>query len=64
MHCLPGVAKLPPEKVKKIMDVEKELGVVLVAYERPSAFSTLSGAALEKIQSLEKQLGVKLVALD
>jgi len=61
---MPNVAKLPSETVQKIEKVEKDLGVVLVAYEKMPKFSTLKGADLDKIQALEKQLGVKLVAIE
>jgi hypothetical protein len=64
MHCLTSVATLPLEKVQRIEQLEKELGVVLVAYNKPASFSNLSEADLAKVRSLEKQLGVKLVALD
>ena len=62
MKCMPDYAKLEPDTVKKVMDMEKEMGAILIAYEKPPEFTILSGADLEKLQNLEKEMGVKLVA--
>jgi hypothetical protein len=59
---MPDFAKLEPEAVKKVMDAEKDLGALLIAYERPPEFTILSGEDLDKIQKLEKEMGIKLVA--
>ncbi|MFP4169909.1 MAG: hypothetical protein ACLFUV_02645 [Methanomassiliicoccales archaeon] len=64
MKCMPAYAKLEPDAVSKVMDTEKDLGVVLIAYEKPLDYTVLSGEDLERIQELEKDLGVKLVAYD
>ncbi len=62
MKCMPDFAKLQPEAVKKVMNTEKDVGAILIAYEKPPEFTILSGVDLEKLQKLEKEMGVKLVA--
>ena len=64
MRCMPEFAKLGPEAIRKVMDVEEDLGVVLIAYQKPTEFTVLSGSDLEKIQKLEREMGVKLIAID
>ena len=64
MKCIPGYAKMKPEAVKRMMELEKEFGIVLLAYERPAMFATVAAKDLEKMESLEKEMGVKLVAYE
>jgi hypothetical protein len=64
MNCLPTYARIEPKAVEKLMAVEKDLGVLLLAYERPAKFATVTAKDLEKMESLEKEMGVKLVAFE
>ena len=62
MICL-GYAKMSPEKLKKVKALESELGVTLLAFERP-AYSVLEEEDLAKIKDLEDELGLALVAYE
>jgi uncharacterized protein YbaP (TraB family) len=62
MICM-GYASIPPEQVEKMKKLEKEMGVTLLAYAKPT-YSTLKDADLKKIQALEKELGLSLVAYE
>jgi aryl-alcohol dehydrogenase-like predicted oxidoreductase len=62
MICL-GYAKMSPEKMKKVKALESELGVTLLAFEKPT-YSVLEEEDLAKIQDMEKELGLALVAYE
>ena len=62
MICM-GYAKISPEKVEKVKTLESELGVTLLAYEKPT-YSSLKEKDLARIQDLEKELGLALVAYE
>ncbi|OFV67283.1 MAG: hypothetical protein SCAL_001552 [Candidatus Syntrophoarchaeum caldarius] len=55
------VKELTPEEIAAVQELEKELGVVLVAYTR---YADLDEKELEKIQDLEKKLGATLLAFN
>lgn len=63
MKVWPDTAKLNKEKLAKIEKLEKELDVVLVAFQKPTSFADLSPEELNKIQKLEKELGLTLLAM-
>lgn len=48
--------------VKKIKALEKETGMLIMAYATPYATANLSPEQLKEIEALEKQLCVRLVA--
>lgn len=54
-------AKLTDEKIKKIKDLESDLGVYLLAEQK---FKTLSGDDLKTLQDMEKKMGAVLVAYE
>jgi hypothetical protein len=54
-------AKLNDEKIKKIKDLESDLGVYLLAEQR---FKDLSTADLKTLQDMEKKMGAVLVAYE
>ncbi|ADN34875.1 conserved hypothetical protein [Methanolacinia petrolearia DSM 11571] len=54
-------AKLNDEKIKKIKDLESDLGVYLLAEQR---FKDLSAADLKTLQDMEKKMGAVLVAYE
>lgn len=62
MICM-GYASISPGQVEKVKGLEKEMGVTLLAYARPT-YSALKDADLAKIRDLEKELGLSLVAYE
>jgi hypothetical protein len=50
------------EGAKKIQDLERETGTLIMAYATPYVPAELSPEKLAKIQKLEKELCVRLVA--
>lgn len=62
MICM-GYASLSPEQVEKVKNVEKEMGVTLLAYAKPT-YAKLKDADLKRIKDLETDLGLSLVAYE
>ncbi|MDD1666373.1 MAG: hypothetical protein LUQ23_02410 [Methanomicrobiales archaeon] len=62
MEIRPGLAKLTKAQIKKVQDLEEDLGVILVAHERLPALSDLSREELRSLQKTEKEMGLTLVA--
>ncbi|WP_321496083.1 hypothetical protein [uncultured Desulfobacter sp.] len=59
-----SLSNLKDQDVAQIKDLEKELGVTMLAFScHDTKPTTLENATLEKIQALEKNLGVALVAV-
>ncbi len=56
-----NISKLSDEQVQKIMNLENELGVLLVAYDS-SPFADLDSFQVEELQTLERNMGVTLLA--
>jgi len=48
-------------EIKKVHALEKELGVVLIAY-KPLEFADLSATQIKKLQKVEKDIGATVVA--
>jgi molybdopterin-guanine dinucleotide biosynthesis protein A len=63
MKVWPDIAELNKEQVKKIVELEKQLDAVLVAFKKPTTFANLSPEDLKKVQKLEKELGLTLLAM-
>jgi hypothetical protein len=61
MVC-PGYAHLETAKIAEIKKLEEELGVLLLAHERPASVASLSDSDLQQIREIEKKMGVRLVA--
>ena len=57
-------AELKENELKGLKECEDEMGVILVAYERPVLPADISRPKLEKIKLLEKEIGLKLVAYE
>jgi hypothetical protein len=55
-------AWLTPTRLSKVRDLEKRLGVVLLALEPQFSIARLPASQLRRIQEVEKDLGVVLVA--
>lgn len=62
MICM-GYASLSPEQVEKIKQHEKELGVTLLAYQKPT-YARLKGEDLKRVRDLEQDLGLSLIAYE
>jgi hypothetical protein len=50
--------------IKKIQELEKETGTLIMAFPTPPMPATLDETAKKKIEALEKQLCVRLVAYE
>ncbi|MDO8841996.1 hypothetical protein [Methanocalculus sp.] len=61
MVC-PGYAHLEPAKIAQITKLEAELGVLLLAHERPAPVASLNEQDLKQIREIEKKMGIRLVA--
>ncbi|MDD3407585.1 MAG: hypothetical protein PHP13_05820 [Methanomicrobium sp.] len=59
-----GYANLNEKDLNGLKECEDELGVLLVAYDKPSPVAEINSSSLEKIKMLEKEIGVKLVAYE
>jgi hypothetical protein len=55
-------AKLTRDRLSELRDLEKRLGVVLLALEPEFSPAKLQPAQLKRIQALEDEMGVVLVA--
>lgn len=64
MRCKPDYAKLTPAQEKKVKDLEKDLGLIVLAFEKPPKYAALSAGALKRTEEVEKELGIKLVAYE
>ena len=56
MVCLTQIAEMSASEIKKVHALEKELGVVLIAY-KPLKFADLSAAQIKELQKVEKDIG-------
>ncbi len=61
MVYLPDYAKLSKADVGKVQKLEKEIGIVLLAFE-PNQYAELSAEKLKKLKAAEKELGVTVIA--
>ncbi|MBP2133687.1 hypothetical protein J2128_001641 [Methanomicrobium sp. W14] len=57
-------AQLNEKEIGGLKECEDEMGVILIAYEKPVPPANINTSSLEKIKSLEKEIGVKLVAYE
>ena len=56
------LAMLNAEQLKKLHDLERELGTYVLAYTEPLTPAQLSREQVARVQALEKELGLCLVA--
>jgi hypothetical protein len=61
MVCMTQLAEISAPEVKKVNDLEKDLGVVLIAY-KPLEFANLSASQVKELQKVEKDIGATIVA--
>ena len=61
MVCLPELAALSNSNIKKIKLIEKELGVVLIAF-KPLEFADLTAKQIKDLQKVEKEIGATVIA--
>jgi hypothetical protein len=57
-----NVANLSRDQLANLRDLEKELGVLLVALEPQHQLADLSETQLDRLQAAEEELGVVLLA--
>jgi len=55
------VAHLDDESVDRLKELEKEMGVHIMAFESGLDIADLSEEQIDRVQSLEEELGVTLV---
>lgn len=56
------IADLEESQVRKVQDLESELGVVVLVFRPGCQWADLNREQLEKLQSVEKDLGMILLA--
>jgi hypothetical protein len=56
------LATLTEGQLRKVHDLERELGAYVLAYTQPLTPAQLSREHLAKLEALEKELGLCLVA--
>ena len=61
MVYMTQLADISASEVKKVNVLEKDLGVVLIAY-KPLEFADLSAAQIKELQKVEKDIGATIVA--
>jgi hypothetical protein len=61
MVSMMQLADISAPEIKKVNALEKDLGVVLIAY-KPLEFADLSPSQLTELQKVEKVIGAKVVA--
>lgn len=63
MSEIPQTAKLDPESVGEMQKLEREMGVILLAwYQQPAEFAKLSDAQVDRLRELERSLKTTIVA--
>ena len=61
MVCLTQLADISAPDIKKVNVLEKDLGVVLIAY-KPLEFADLSAPQIKELQKVEKDIGATIIA--
>jgi len=57
----PQTAQLSVEDLNKVKELEKEIGVVLIAY-KPTEYASLDDEQVKELQGLEKNLKATVIA--
>lgn len=59
----PKVGELSAEGISRMQSLEREMGVILLAwYQQPAEHAKLSEAQVEKLQELERSLKATVIA--
>lgn len=59
----PKEGELSPEGVSRMQSLEREMGVILLAwYQQPAEYAKLSDTQVEKLQDLERSLKTTVIA--
>ena len=61
MVCLPQTAQLSVGDLNKVKELEKDLGLVLIAYH-PMEFADLNDKQVKDLQKVEKSLKSTVIA--
>jgi len=62
MKFCPDYAKIDAKTLDKIKALENEIGVILLAYERPLSYAKMPDTDVVKLKEVERSMGVTLVA--
>ena len=62
MQISPGFANLTNAQLKKVLKLEDELDVILIAHEKVPVLSKLTKDEIKALQDMEKRMGLTLVA--
>lgn len=62
MKFCPDYAKIDSKTLDKIKTLENEIGVILLAYEKPPAYAKIPDSDVVKLKEVERSMGVTLVA--
>jgi len=62
MKFCPDYAKVDVITLDKIKALEDELGLILLAYEKPPGYAKIKDTDIIKLKEVEKSMGVTLVA--
>jgi hypothetical protein len=57
-----GYAHLEPSVLEEVQDLEREYGIILLAFQKPPAPAELTQDQVIQIQQLERKLGCRLIA--
>lgn len=62
MKFCPDYAKIDVNSLDKIKALENEIGVILLAYEKPLIYAKMPDVDVVKLKEVERSMGVTLVA--
>ncbi len=62
MKISPDFAKLSPNQIEKIQQLENSEKIILVAYEKLPKLADLNPEEIQRLQEFEEKLGFRLVA--
>lgn len=62
MKFCPDYAKIDAKSLDKIKALENEIGVILLAYEKPLTYAKIPDVDVVKLKEVERSMGVTLVA--
>ena len=62
MKFCPDYAKVDAKNLEKIKALEKEIGIILLAYEKPLNYAKMPESDVVKLKEVERSMGVTLVA--
>ena len=62
MKFCPDYAKIDAKTLDKIKILEKEIGVILLAYEKLPTYAKIPDSDVVKLKEVERSMGVTLLA--